>query len=327
MRATVVIPCYRPDANFEKTLADLNAQTSEEFCVILADDGNQPPLAPRVAKTLTRPHEIVRFDTNRGIVAGLNACIVAASTPFIVRMDADDRMPPDRIERQLAFMDAHPDVDVAGAAMAVFGSGIRVWAKPADHASIQASLLWGPALNHPTVVAKTTVMLAHPYPEGFPLAEDYALWLHMASAGVRMANDSQVAVHYRMEGQNTSQNGAERRAARYTDMFKHALSILLGDASARTMSSGVDTGCHHVLAGMPPPPECHPTFQDLESHAHTLRDALAQVHEPWADQAAQDLQVRLARAQGKGRWHKLDAVWALGRLRASDWRQLLSSDR
>ena len=285
-----------------------------------------PSGTPR-GKTLTRPHDIVRFDTNRGIVAGLNACIAAASTPFIVRMDADDRMPPDRIERQLAFMDAHPDVDVAGAAMAVFGSGIRVWAKPADHASIQASLLWGPALNHPTVVAKTTVMQAHPYPEGFPLAEDYALWLHMASAGVRMANDSRVAVHYRMEGQNTSQNGAERRAARYTDMFKHAVSILLDDASARTLNPGVDAGCHH--AGR------HAASTGMPSHVPRRRVSCVRAprrlgSSPRAvggPSRARPSGVRLARAQGKGRWHKLDAVWALGRLRASDWRQLLSSDR
>ena len=40
MRASVVIPCYRPDANFEKMLGDLNAQTCQDFDVVLADDGN-----------------------------------------------------------------------------------------------------------------------------------------------------------------------------------------------------------------------------------------------------------------------------------------------
>lgn len=327
MRATVVIPCYRPDANFEKMLADLNAQTSQEFCVILADDGNTPPLAPRVAKVLKRPHEVIRFDQNQGIVAGLNACIAAASTPFIVRMDADDRMPADRIARQLAFMDAHPEVDVAGAAMAVFGSGIRVWSKPEDHASIQASLLWGPSLNHPTVVSKTPIMQAHPYPEGFPLAEDYALWLRMAQAGVRMANDTTVAVHYRMEGQNTSQNGSDRRATRYKDLFKYALSSLLGEEAGQALGSGVDAGCHHVLAGMQPPSECNPTPEAVEAHARALLNALSSLNAPWAARAEFDTQLRLRRARGQGRWHKLDAVWALGRLRPTDWKLLLSSNR
>lgn len=327
MRATVVIPCYRPDANFEKMLADLNAQTSQEFCVILADDGNDPPLAPRVAGTLERPHKVIRFDQNRGIVAGLNACLAAASTPFIVRMDADDRMPTDRIARQLTFMDANPEVDVAGAAMAVFGSGIRVWSKPEDHVSIQAALLWGPSLNHPTLVAKTPVMQAHPYPEGFPLAEDYALWLRMVQAGVRMANDATVAVHYRMEGQNTSQDGSEQRATRYTHMFKHALSSLLGEETSQALSPGVDAGCHHVLAGMQPPSESRPAPEVVEAHAHALLKALASLKEPWGEQAELEVKFRLKCARGQGGWHKLDAVWALGKLRPADWKLLLNSNR
>lgn len=327
MRATVVIPCYKPDANFEKMLGDLNAQTSQEFLVLLADDGNHPPLAPRVAKTLERPFEIIRFNQNQGIVAGLNACIARASTQYVIRMDADDRMPPDRISRQLEFMDARPEIDVAGAAMAVFGSGIRVWSMPEEHASIHASLLWGPALNHPTVVAKTPVMQAHPYPEGFPLAEDYALWLQMSSAGVRMANDADVAVHYRMEGQNTSQDGSDKRAARYLSMFRYALSILLGEQAAKKLNPGVGAGCHHVLAGINPPPGCNPSSEAIESHASALLAALASVDMPWAKQAAHDVKVRLSRTQRKGRWHKLHAVCALRRLRLSEWRRLLSSNR
>ena len=133
MRASVVIPCYRPDANFEKMLGDLNAQTCQDFDVVLADDGNTPPLEARIEATLNRPHRIIRFDQNRGIVAGLNACIAAVSAPVVIRMDADDRMPPDRIARQLTFLDNHPDVDVVGASMAVFGSGLRMWTKPASH--------------------------------------------------------------------------------------------------------------------------------------------------------------------------------------------------
>ena len=93
MRATVVIPCYRPDEHFEKVLSDLNAQTSQDFEVIFADDGNDPPLKPRIDAVLRRPFQVIRFETNQGIVAGLNACVQAVTTPYIIRMDADDRMP------------------------------------------------------------------------------------------------------------------------------------------------------------------------------------------------------------------------------------------
>lgn len=326
MHATVIIPCYRPDRNFEKMLADLNAQTSKDFCVILADDGNNPPLAPRVAEKLTRPHEVIRFDQNRGIVAGLNACVAQASTPYVIRMDADDRMPPDRIEKQLIYMQAHPNIDVAGAAMVVFGSGLRVWSKPTKQSVIKASLLWGPSFNHPTLIAKSAFMKANPYPSGFHLAEDYALWLQMSRSGAQMANVRDVLVYYRMEGQNTSQTVAHLRATRYRDMFKHAVDTLIGQPAAASLHSGIDLGCHHVLAGMVPPDGCKPTTQAVKSYAQNLVQALSCVEDSWVSYAQQDVMKRCRNAQGLGRWHKLESIWDLRRLRLSAWRVLLSGD-
>lgn len=328
MRATVVIPCYRPDANFEKMLEDLNAQTSQDFCVVLADDGNDDPIEPRVAACLKRPFHVIRFAENRGIVAGLNACISHASTPYILRMDADDRMPPKRIARQLAFMEAHPEVDVAGATMAVFGSGLRVWSKPTSHVAIRAGLLWSPSLNHPTVIAKSSVLKDHPYPDGFALAEDYALWLDLVRSGVRLANMKDIAVYYRMEGQNTSQTGNDKRARRYTDMFKHAVTSLMGPESLTRLLPGIDQGCHHVLAGMPLPQDMRrPHGNAVLEYAETLQSELSNLSDPWASAAKAEVVLRLKRASGKGRWHKLGPVFQLARLPWSAWRTLLSTDR
>lgn len=328
MRATVVIPCYRPDANFEKMLDDLNAQTAQDFLVVLADDGNDDPIEPRVAARLTRPFHVIRFPENRGIVAGLNACVAHASTPYILRMDADDRMPPDRIARQLAFMDTHPDVDVAGAAMAAFGSGLRVWSKPTAHDAIRASLLWSPSLNHPTVIAKASVLKEHPYPDGFALAEDYALWLDLVTSGVRLANTTDIAVYYRMEGQNTSQTGNDKRARRYLEMFKHAVATLLGPESLARLQSGIDQGCHHVLAGMPLPDDVQrPQGHQVQVYAEALRAELDAIPDAWALAAKDEVALRWKRVSGKGRWHKLGPVFQLARLPWSAWRTLLSSGR
>ena len=328
MRATVVIPCYRPDANFEKMLDDLNAQTSQDFCVVLIDDGNDEPIEPRVDARLKRPFHVIRFPENRGIVAGLNAGVAHASTSYILRMDADDRMPPQRIARQLEFMHSHPEVDVAGTAMAVFGSGMRVWSKPTSHDAICAELLWSPSLNHPTIIAKASVLKEHPYPDGFDLAEDYALWLALAKSGVRMANMKDVLVYYRMEGQNTSQTGNDKRARRYTDMFKHVVTSLMGPESLTRLLPGIDQGCHHVLAGIPLPQDMRrPHGKQVLEYAEALQSELGNLSDPWASAAKTEIVLRLRWASGKGRWHKLESVFQLARLPWSAWRLLLSSDR
>jgi hypothetical protein len=333
MRASVVIPCYRPDANFEKMLGDLNAQSCQDFDVVLADDGNTPPLAARVKDTLKRPHRVIRFDQNRGIVAGLNACIADVRAPVVIRMDADDRMPPDRIERQLAYLDNHPEVDVVGASMAVFGSGLRMWAKPASHAEICASLLWTPGLNHPTVAARTQVLQDHPYEEGHHLAEDYALWLTLAQHGATFANDPFCAVYYRMEGQNTSQIGAQARLERYVSMHQHAIRMLLPHADAAELTPGLTNGAHQVLAGM-----CalhdpkSPGLDKVKQHAEALLRAL-EAHgdrhpeDAWIQAAIHATRTRLAKVEANTRWHKLEGVRNLRRLRVSDWLALLRRGR
>ena len=328
MRATVIIPCYRPDTNFEKMLDDLNAQTSQEFTVVFADDGNVVPIEPRINARLKRPFYVIRFQENQGIVAGLNACVKHASTPFIIRMDADDRMPPNRIANQLSFMESHPDVDVAGASMAVFGSGLRVWSKPLEHDGILAGLLWSPSLNHPTVIAKTSILKKHAYPSGFSLAEDYALWLEMATHGVRFANTLDVAVYYRMEGQNTSQTGDDKRARRYTSMFKHAISSLLGEAGLTALEDGIVHGCHHVLADIPLPSGIErPNGQALAAYASALDRELSRTGATWAKLAQTEVDNRLCRATTNARWHKFYPVFQLSRLPMSAWSLLLSSNR
>lgn len=331
MRATVVIPCFRPDDNLEKMLGDLNAQSTEEFEVIVVDDGNAEPIKPRIQAGLNRPHRVIRFEENQGIVAGLNAGVAAVRTPFVIRMDADDRMPAQRIERQLAFMEANPEVDVAGSNMVVFGSGLRVWTKPTEHEAIVAGLLWSPSFHHPTVVAKREVLQANPYPDGFHLAEDYALWLALASKGVRMANSPGVEVYYRMEGQNTSQENSQRRAVRYLAMWRHALTTLLPEG-AENLEPGLEAGCHHVLAGVPLPEGwSRPSPSELVLYHDALRTQL-QVHfkrtgAAWVDSAIRDLETRLNRASSRTKWHKLESIWALSRLTLRDWLLLLGKNR
>lgn len=215
--------------------------------------------------------------------------------------------------------------------MAVFGSGLRVWTKPTTHEAIVAGLLWSPSLHHPTVVARREVLQANPYPDGFHLAEDYALWLTLAAKGVRMANSPGVEVYYRMEGQNTSQESTQRRSMRYLTLWRKALSTLLPDGLEH-LEPGLDAGCHHVLAGVPLPKGWdRPSLSRVVSHGDALRTQLRLQGErtgaAWIDAAIRDLEDRLEQSSSQSKWHKLGSVWALSRLTLGDWLVLLQRSR
>ena len=166
-------------------------------------------------------------------------------------MDADDRMPPDRIERQLAYLDNHPEVDVVGASMAVFGSGL-MWTKPTSHHDICASLLWAPGLNHPTVAARTQVLQDHPYEEGHHLAEDYALWLALAQQGAT-SRERPLLCGVLPDGrpEHLPKRGLAR-LERYVAMHQHAIRMLLPHADDAELTPGLTNGAHQVLRHVRP---------------------------------------------------------------------------
>ena len=205
--------------------------------------------------------------------------------------------------------------------------------QPTSHHDICASLLWAPGLNHPTVAARTQVLQDHPYEEGHHLAEDYALWLALAQQGATFANDPFCAVYYRMEGQNTSQNGAQARLERYVSMHQHAIHMLLPHADAAELTPGLTNGAHQVLSGMCAQHSPNsPGLDKVKQHTEALLRALAAHGErhpeyAWIQAAQQATRTRLARVEANTRWHTLVVVRNLRRLRMSDWLALLRRNR
>ena len=89
----------------------------------------------------------------RGLAARLNQAIELARGRYLARMDADDIAYPERLERQLAFLEAHPEVDLLGSGMMVFaddGHPAGLYNVRTTHAEICARPLSGFYLAHPT---------------------------------------------------------------------------------------------------------------------------------------------------------------------------------
>jgi hypothetical protein len=108
----------------------------------------------------------------------LNQIAEIAQTTYIARMDADDLMHPERIARQLAFLDRHPGVAVVGTWAYVIDSADRViGARETPVGSLDPrKVLCRNPFVHPTVMARRDWFLANPYDPGFPRAEDRELW-------------------------------------------------------------------------------------------------------------------------------------------------------
>ena len=140
---------------------------------------------------------LVREGSNKGIVHALN-CLIESSlswgTQYIARMDADDIAMPDRLERQLSFLESRPDVTVVGGAVKMFKSGttlVKSVQYPSSSGSVHFGMFYNCILVHPTIVFRASLFSNNAsssstmvrYSDNFRFAEDYALWLHLIEAG------------------------------------------------------------------------------------------------------------------------------------------------
>lgn len=177
-RVTVGLPFL----NAERTLADairsVLAQSLPDWQLLLLDDGSTDgslALARRVRDPRVR---VLSDGRHRGLAHRLNELAALAEAPLLARMDADDLMHPERLARQVAFLDAHPEVDALGAgAFTMDADGTlhgQRWSDPPP--ATVAEVLRRELFVHPTVVFRTAFARAHPYDSAYPRAEDLALW-------------------------------------------------------------------------------------------------------------------------------------------------------
>jgi glycosyltransferase involved in cell wall biosynthesis len=150
----------------------------------------------------TRIRLILEPSGNLGLSQRLNHCIGLARGQYIARMDADDVAYPQRLERQVRFLQEHSDIDLLGAGAVVFkGAGEVLGRYPTacTHEEICRRPWWGFPLAHPTWMGKRTWFLTHPYREGYTRSEDQTLLLRSFSDS-RFAALEEVLLGYRMEG-------------------------------------------------------------------------------------------------------------------------------
>lgn len=186
--------------------------------IVLVQDGPVPEELQQVLQVYEAKYPVVmhviRLEKNGGLGNALKLGVENAKCNICARMDSDDICMPDRFEKQLAYLEAHPECDIVGGQMTEFietpDNIVGRREVPLTNDEIYEYMKSRCALNHVTVMfRKEAVLKAGNYQDWF-WNEDYYLWIRMMMAGCRFANIPDVAVNVRSGADQYARRGGKK---------------------------------------------------------------------------------------------------------------------
>lgn len=200
-RASVLIPTYNDSRYLREAVGSILSQTFQDFELLIIDDGSTDD-TPKIIGEYDDPRiTVITHSQNLGRPFARNAALDAAKGEYLFWMDADDISLPTRMEKQVAFMDTHPDIAVCGGAMQCFNRSDKRQIFPQKYKDIHTALFLAPAISNPTACIRRAAIERHGirYNESLLRAEDYEFWCRMLlDCKLKAANLPNTVLLYRM---------------------------------------------------------------------------------------------------------------------------------
>ena len=200
-RVTIAMSALNAELTVGAAIASVQAQTLRDWEMLVIDDGSTDRTV-EVARAAAGGDARIRVMTDpvqRGTAKQLNQLVNIADTPVFARIDADDVAYPERLARQVEFLDENPEVDLVGSSLVVFGArGLPIGKRPAppSHEQICARPQAGFPLFHPTWTGRIDWFRRYRYDTAAVRCEDQDL-LHRSYRTSVFANLPEPLLGYR----------------------------------------------------------------------------------------------------------------------------------
>lgn len=199
-KISVIMAVYNGERHLREAMESILGQTFGNFEFIVIDDGSTDSTA-RILRSFEDPRLKVKRQENVGLTKSLNKALSMAKGDYVARQDADDVSSRERFEKQVAFLDANPDIALVGSWMThIDGEGdtIGITRLPTDPDRIAAALPISNEFCHGSIMARRTALQSlGGYREQFTYAQDYDLVLRL-SEQARLANIPDVLYRHRL---------------------------------------------------------------------------------------------------------------------------------
>lgn len=208
---SVILPVYNGLPYLRLSLESLTLQSLQDFELLIINDGSIDD-SELVINEFDGPRIRYYKQANKGLAATLNSAISLASGDFIARQDQDDISFPSRLQKQIEFLKANPDVAMVGTSAEIWEGDKkteRLLAHPPDDASIKFNLLFdNPFVHSSVMIRRSALEKVGGYCEDKKRQppEDYELWSRV-SREYKVANLPDVLLAYREVPGSMSRTG------------------------------------------------------------------------------------------------------------------------
>lgn len=210
-KISVLMPVYNSELYLREAVDSILNQTFSDFELLIIDDASTDQSVAIIQSYTDARIQLIVKPKNTGYTNSLNYGLTIARGKFIARMDSDDISLPTRFEKQIAYLEAHPDVALCGTQYQIIASE-KTSKHPITHSAILVKLLEGCFIAHPTVMINNSFLRQNnlSYDVDAEPAEDYDLWSRIVFLG-KVSNLDEVLLLYRVSvNQVSSQRAAEQ---------------------------------------------------------------------------------------------------------------------
>lgn len=211
-RISVIVPTYNCGNFIGQALESVFAQTYKDYEVIVVDDGSTDKTRDVIDYLSKR---IVYLEqSNRGPSAARNLAILHATGEFLAYLDADDQWFPYKLEKQIAYLEAHPECGLVHSDVTVIDEGNQILCQSFDQENSRPilqgncvhELLRHSCIHMPSVMERHTCFNeAGGFEERIRYAEDYLHWLRVVLAGHNLGYCKESLALYRLRTGSLSQ--------------------------------------------------------------------------------------------------------------------------
>jgi glycosyltransferase involved in cell wall biosynthesis len=183
-RVSVLMTVYDAAPWLREAVESLINQTYSDWELVVIENGSSDE-SPGILASYSDPRiRVCATRENMGRTPALRRALELARGEYIAVLDADDVAEATRLERQVAFLDAYPEISLVGSwTRRIDGEGraIGEWTPPVDPSQLRDLLGFANPIVHSAAMYRAeSARLVGGYPIEYPYAQDYALWLRLA---------------------------------------------------------------------------------------------------------------------------------------------------